>query len=643
VSLRTGGGDGLQRAATMRRRSGLSRLRALLLLAACAALFAGTAGALAASAASARRAKTAVTAPEKRKRPVVSGALQVGHPLSAGAGVWKGTAPISYAYQWLSCVRRRCATIPGATEATYTPTPEELGDGVRVIVTAENAYGSASNESRASKRTIVPGPPVNVAAPAVSGVAEDGQTLTAGEGTWSSAGPLSYGYQWELCDGSGEGCEQIAGADEATISLVAGDVGSTLRVLVTATNGVGSSAASSSATSVVAAALPSSTGLPSIAGSLVEGGLLTASTGSWTGTPPLVYSYQWESCPPLAGECFDIPEATSSQYRPGLLDVGDPLRVIVTATNDAGSASATSPATSVVAALLPSSTGLPSVVGSLVDGGLLQAVTGSWSGTAPLSYGYEWELCNSAGEACKKIAGAGEALLSLVSGDVGSTLRVVVTATNQAGSTSATSPATSVVSALLPSDTALPSITGSLVEGGLLKAVTGSWSGTAPLSYSYEWELCNSAGEACKEISGAAEAVLSLVAGDIGSTLRVVVTATNAAGPTSATSPATGVVAALLPSNTALPSIKGLLKVGQLLTALTGSWTGTAPITYGYQWELCNLLGKECVAIAKATGPTYLLSLLDVALPLRVTVTASNIAGSVSATSGVTGLVEALL
>ena len=137
--------------------------------------------------------------------------------------------------------------------------------------------------------------------------------------------------------------------------------------------------------------------------------------------------------------------------------------------------------------------------------------------------------------------------------------------------------------------------------------------------------------------------MLSLVTGDIGSTLRVVVTATNGAGSTSATSPATSVVAALLPSNTAAPSITGLLEVGQLLTALTGKWTGTPSITYGYQWELCNLLGKESAAIAKATGPTYLLSLLDLALPLRVTVTASNVAGSVSATSAVTGLVEALL
>ena len=643
MSLRTGRVGKGQRVATTSRRSGPARLRALLMLTACATLLAGAAGALAASTASAHRAKTIASAPKKRRRPVISGALEVGQPVTASTGSWKGTAPSSYTYEWLSCVRRRCSTIAGVGEATYTPTINQLGHTLRVIVTAENKYGSASSESRDSKQTIEPGPPVNSTAPTVSGFAEDGQTLTADEGSWSSTSPLGYSYQWELCDESGEGCEQISGADEATISLVPGDVGTTLRAIVTATNGVGSSAASSPATSVVAAALPSNTELPSITGSLVEGGLLTASTGSWTGTPAITYSYHWQSCPPLAGECFDIPDATSSQYRSGLLYVGDPLRVVVTANNAAGSVSATSPETSAVAALLPSDAGLPSVVGSLVDGGLLKALVGSWSGTAPLSYSYEWELCNSAGEACKEVSGAAEAVLSLVSGEVGSTLRVVVTAMNGAGSTSATSPATSVVSALLPSNTVLPSVVGSLVEGGLLKALTGSWSGTAPLSYGYEWELCNSAGEACKGISGAAEAVLSLVTGDIGSTLRVVVTATNAAGSTSATSPATTVVSALLPSNTAAPSITGLLKVGQLLTALTGKWTGTPPITYGYQWELCNLLGKECAAIAKATGPTYLLSLLDLALPLRVTVTASNAAGSVSATSAVTGLVEALL
>jgi hypothetical protein len=122
-----------------------------------------------------------------------------------------------------------------------------------------------------------------------------------------------------------------------------------------------------------------------------------------------------------------------------------------------------------------------------------------------------------------------------------------------------------------------------------------------------------------------------------------VVTATNVAGSTSVTSPATGLISALLPSNTSLPTITGLLQSGRLLSATTGTWSGTAPITYSYQWQLCNVLGDGCSSIAKATESALKLSLADVGLTLRVIVTAGNAAGSSSATSTATGLILGLL
>ncbi len=199
-----------------------------------------------------------------------------------------------------------------------------------------------------------------------------------------------------------------------------------------------------------------------------------------------------------------------------------------------------------------------------------------------------------------------------------------------------------LIAALLPKNTALPSIGGTLLDGSSLTSSTGTWSGTSP-TYSYQWQLCNSSWASCSNVSGATASVLSLVSADVGSTVRMVVTATNSAGSTSATSEPSGLIAALLPKNTALPSITGLLKIAQLLTAVTGTWTGTAPITYSYQWELCNLLGKgECKPIAGATGSTYVVALLDAGLPLRVTVTVKNAAGSVSTPSKETGLIELL-
>ncbi|HEX4186986.1 MAG TPA: hypothetical protein VHY83_03710, partial [Solirubrobacteraceae bacterium] len=193
--------------------------------------------------------------------------------------------------------------------------------------------------------------------------------------------------------------------------------------------------------------------------------------------------------------------------------------------------------------------------------------------------------------------------------------------------------------ALLPSNSVPPSVTGLLQDGQLLSAVAGTWSGTAPISYGYQWQVCNAAGESCKDLAKATEATLKLDPTLVGSTLRMVVTATNSAGSVSAASAVTSLVTAILPVNTALPTISGLLKLGSLLSATTGTWTGTPTITYSYQWQSCSLLKTECKNLLGATNPTLLLEgLLN--LTVRVVVTAKNAAGSSApASSSITSII----
>src|SRR5205085_10647985 len=110
-----------------------------------------------------------------------------------------------------------------------------------------------------------------------------------------------------------------------------------------------------------------------------------------------------------------------------------------------------------------------------------------------------------------------------VAADVGSTLRVSVTASNKVGSSTATSNATSVVApapaATPPANTALPAISGSAVVGQSLTASAGSWNG-APTSYAYQWRHCDSSGAACSNLSGATAASYAVASGDVGFTLR---------------------------------------------------------------------------------------------------------------------------
>ena len=113
-------------------------------------------------------------------------------------------------------------------------------------------------------------------------------------------------------------------------------------------------------------------------------------------------------------------------------------------------------------------------------------------------------------------------------------------------------------------------------------------------------------------------------------------TAKSVAGSTSSTSAATGLIKGIAPASTSLPTIVGTLLEGQLLSAASGTWSGTEPISYGYQWQLCNLLTKACSNIMGATEKTLKLGLEDVGGLLDVVVTAKNVAGSSSATSSLT-------
>lgn len=192
--------------------------------------------------------------------------------------------------------------------------------------------------------------PQNTSLPSISGSARDGSTLNASRGGWANR-PTSYSYQWQRCDSSGGACQPIAGATGTRYTVTSADVGQRLNVAVTATNSSGSGTATSRPTDVAKATgtAPVNTSPPTITGTFKEDSTLSVDHGGWTGSPSPSFTYQWQRCDATGGGCVDLTGASATTYKTITAEVGNTLRVKVTATNSHGSTLATTPETPLIA------------------------------------------------------------------------------------------------------------------------------------------------------------------------------------------------------------------------------------------------------------------------------------------------------
>ena len=194
--------------------------------------------------------------------------------------------------------------------------PADVGDASRVVVTATNAGGNA-RRSAAATAVVAARAPATRTPPSISGTPRDGETLTAdpapGRARRRSPTPTSG----SAATPTAPNCVDIAGADRATYTLVAADVGHDHAVAVTATNAGGSADAPLGPDRAASpAAPPVNTVVPVDLRHAEDGSTLTADHGTWTGTTPITYTYQWQRCDAAGANCADIAGATGSTYAP---------------------------------------------------------------------------------------------------------------------------------------------------------------------------------------------------------------------------------------------------------------------------------------------------------------------------------------
>jgi subtilisin len=332
---------------------------------------------------------------------------------------------------------------------------------------------------------------------------------------------------------------------------------------------------------------------------------------------------------------------TTAALAPAVAFAGAPSRP-VTGKYYGDMASTSFPASS---AAVPANSASPTISGTAAIGATLTASNGTWTGS-PTSYTYSWLRCTTLAVAsCSDVAGATSQTYAPVSADGGRYLRVRVVAHTATGANMMRSTATAAVSlGTPPANTAYPTVSGRAAAGGTLTGTNGSWSGTAPITYTYAWLRCTTLAVAsCTAIPGATAATYAPVSADVGRYLRFQVTAANARGAASMRSTATAAVAAAAgvtaPVNTAYPTIAGTGRVGQTLTGSQGTWTGTSP-SYAVNWMRCTTLAvASCVNITGATATTYVLTAADRGRYVRFQVTAANAAGSASMRSTALGAI----
>jgi hypothetical protein len=290
------------------------------------------------------------------------------------------------------------------------------------------------------------------------------------------------------------------------------------------------------------------------------GDFLFADTGTWDGSFPMTFDYQWKKCTSPTGSCYDLPGQTSSFFTPTFDVFGWSLRVQVTAHNNDGTTSQNSEATRVVTALPAIVTTTPEILGQNMVGQTLTLTPGVWAGAPPLTFTYDWRFCNPAGDldSCVSIPDT-DTSYTPVTADIGKTIRVWITGSNPAGSgvsvTNHTFPIVDVPH-FAPSTTSPPTVSGKAQVGSQLTALIGSWGGDLPITTKLVWQRCDATGQSCKTIPKATKTTYKLVNADLASTVRVQVSAVNKYGNGAAQSDPTDTV------HPAPPHVKGRRFVG---------------------------------------------------------------------------------
>ena len=380
--------------------------------------------------------------------PVINGTAQVGESLTAdAAGIEDGNGldRVQFRFQWVSNDGSADADITGATDSTYTLVAADEGKTVKVRVSftdrggyAESLTSAATDSVRIAVQQHTANSPAT-GTPTITGTAQVGETLTADtSGIADNDGltNVSYDYQWIRNDGSSD--TDIQDATGSTYTLAAADEGKTIKVKVSFRDDADNEETLTSAATTSVAARPNqvATGAPSISGTAQVGETLTADTAAIDdadGLTNVSYSYQWIRND--GSSDTDITGETDSTYTLEVVDEGKTVKVRVSFTDDANNDETLTSTASAPVAARPNqpATGQPTISGVPRTTKTLDVSTyriRDPDGLDNASFSYQW--LTGDGTTYTDITGATGRSYTIKTADVGKSIKVMVTFTDDA-------------------------------------------------------------------------------------------------------------------------------------------------------------------------------------------------------------------
>jgi hypothetical protein len=375
-------------------------------------------------------------------------------------------------YQW----KADGTNISGATSSTYTLTQDEVGKVITVAVSYTDGEGTSESVlSTASAAVTNTNDPVSGAV-LITGTATQGQVLTAdATGLSDPDGVGAFSYQWKA-DGT-----PISGATGSTYALTQAEVGKTITVTASYTDGGGTvESVQSSATSAVANVNDDPTGTVTITGTVRQGETVTANVSALADADGLgTLSYQWKA------DGTDISGATGSTYTLTQDEVGKVVTVTVSYTDGGSTAeSVLSTATAAVENVNDNPTGTVTITGTPTQGQTLTATNTLADADGLGTLSYVWK----AGGAV--ITGATASTYTLTQAEVGKAITVEISYTDNEGTAeTVASTATAAVANVNDDPTGSVTITGTASEGEVVTANTSALADADGLgTLIYQWK-----------------------------------------------------------------------------------------------------------------------------------------------------------